>query len=159
RRVDVEYNAEPVMAMAFHRPNMMAADSSALDVAAEILGSGRTSRFNQNIVEKKGIAVSAWADSSTPGERYPNLFTLGGTPRAPHTSADLEAALLEELKKLKKDGPTPRELERVKKNLKAAFVHQLSQNNEMADQLAYYEAVADDWKFLLTEIERVQNVT
>ncbi len=159
RRVAVEFNAEPSLMIGFHRPDMTSPDSAALDVAAEILGSGRTSRFNRTIIEKKGLAVGAWAGSAAPGERDPNLFVVGGSPRAPHTAAELEAGLLEEIEKLKTGGPTARELERVKKNLKASFIGQLSDNDNMADKLAYYEAIAGDWKFLLTSMERIQNVT
>jgi predicted Zn-dependent peptidase len=159
RRVEVSFSAEPSLLMGFHRPNMTHADSAALDVAAQILGSGRTSRFNLKIIEKKKIAVSAWAGSSAPGERDPHLFVVGGAPRAPHTTRDLESALWQEIEALKKNGPTARELERVKKNLKASFISQLSENKQMADQLAYYESVAHNWKFLLQSVDTVQNVT
>ena len=81
----------------------------------------RPAIMNKEIIEKKRTGVSAWASSSAPGERDPNLFMLGGSPRAPHTVQELEAALTEEMEKLKKDGPTELELEKVRNNLASGF--------------------------------------
>ncbi len=159
RRVDVDYDAEPQLLVGYHRPGMLHPDSVALDVISELLGSGRTSRFNRNIIEKKKIAVSAWAGSSYPGERDPNLFALGGEPRSPHTTADLEKALYAELEELKKNGPSAFELSKVKTNLEASVIRALSSNLGLASQLAYYEAVGGDWALLLKNLEQIRAVT
>ncbi|MCB4756756.1 MAG: insulinase family protein [Elusimicrobia bacterium] len=159
KRIVVQYDAQPRLMIGFHRPDMLHPDSPALDVAADILSSGRTSRLVRNVVEKKRVAVSAWASSSYPGDRDPNLFVMGGDPRTPHTTGDVETALYAELERLKKDGPSSWELEKVKNNLEANLIRSLSSNSGLASQLAYYEAVAGDWTILLDLFERIRAVT
>ena len=53
RRVEVEYDANPVADISWHVPQIGHPDLAALEVAANILSSGRTSRFYKNIREKK----------------------------------------------------------------------------------------------------------
>src|SRR5205085_7890990 len=90
RRASVVYPAEPSILIGYHRPEMNHPDGPALDVVAKILSDGRTSRLYRSVVEKSRIGVSAWSSATAPGERDPNLFVLGGSPRAPHTVKELE---------------------------------------------------------------------
>ncbi len=155
----MEFDAEPELVLGYHRPNMTHPDNAAFDALEDILSSGRTSRLNLNVVEKKKVAVSAWASASFPGERDPNLFALGATPRAPHTAADAEKALLDEIKLLQDKGPTPEELQKVKNTLEAGLIRGLSSNSGLASQLGYYEAVAGDWNYLIDFLQKVRALT
>ncbi|MBV9080717.1 MAG: insulinase family protein [Elusimicrobia bacterium] len=159
RRVNVEFDAEPELLIGYHRPDMRHPDHAALSVLESVLSSGRTARLERNIVEKKQIAVSAFASAADPGERDACLFVLGGTPRAPHTTAELEKAIYEEVEKMKASGPTPEELARVKTNLEADVIRQMQSNSGLAGELAYYEAVAGDWHYLIDLIESIRSVT
>ncbi len=159
RRVTVEFNAEPSLLIGYHRPSMTHADGPALEVAAEIFDGGRTSRFNRNIIEKSRIGVGLWAGSTLPGERDPCLFAFGGQPRAPHTVNDLEKAIDAEIEELKKDGPTAEELETVKSKIEAELMRGLASNVGLANQLAYYEALTDDWQFLFHLVKAMRGVT
>ncbi len=159
RRVEVEFDAEPELILGYHRPNMTHPDNAAFSALEDILSSGRTSRLNLNVVEKKKIAVSAWASASFPGERDPNLFALGATPRAPHTAADAEKALLDEIKLLQDKGPTPEELQKVKNNLEASLIRGLASNSGLAGQLGYFEAVAGDWNYVIDFLQKVRALT
>lgn len=159
RRIEVEYDAEPSLMIGYHRPNLLHTDGPALEVAAEIFDGGRTSRFNRHIVEKKRVAVSVWAGSTIPGERDPCLFTFGGQPRSPHTSADLEKAITDEITLLAQQGPTGLELETVKNRIEADLVRGLASNSGLANQLAYYEAIAGDWEFLFDLVKATRKVT
>jgi predicted Zn-dependent peptidase len=159
RRVSVEYDAEPSLLIGYHRPDMMHPDGPALEVAAELFDSGRTSRFNRNIVEKSRIAASVWAGSTLPGERDPCLFMFGGQPRAPHSTADLEKAIYAEIDSLKENGPTELELETVKNKIEADLLRGLSSNMGLANQLAYYESLAGDWQFIFKLVQQMRAVT
>ncbi len=159
RQVDVEFDAEPDLLMGFHRPDMRHPDNAAFGALEDILSTGRTSRFNRNVIEKEKIAVSAWASASFPGDRDPNLFAMGGTPRAPHTAADLEKALLDQIKQLQDRGPTAEELQKVKNNLEAGLIRGLSSNEGLAGQLGYFEAVAGDWSYILDYLRQIRALT
>lgn len=159
RRVEVLYDAEPSLLIGYHRPNFRHPDNAALEVLSDVLSSGRTSRFYKNIVQKNQIGISAWASSSTPGERDACLFGFGGRPRAPHTTADLEEAIYKEIERIKKDGPTEKEVEKVKNFTFDYVIRSLSSNAGLARHLGYYEAVAGDWQHLFRLIEDIQKVT
>lgn len=159
RRVQVQYDAEPSLVIGYHHPDMHHPDTAALNVLSEALDLGRTGRLYKNLIEKQKIALSAWAGGSFPGERDPNLFVIGGAPRPPHTNADLERALLDEVEKIKKDGLMPEEITRIKNNLEADLVRGLAGNMGLARELAYYEAVGGDWHYLFRAIEDIRRVT
>lgn len=159
RRVTVEYDAEPSLLIGYHRPSGLHPDDASLHVLAQVLDAGRTSRFYKEIVDKKKIAASAWADSSGPGQRDPNLFLMGGAPRSPHTTEDLEKAMYAQVETVKKDGPTPFELEKIKNNIVYSAISEMSSNSGLAGSLAYYEAIAGDWQRLLMDVEAVLKVT
>jgi zinc protease len=79
-----------------------------LDLAARVLGSGKTSRFYKRLVYKEQLATNAIAenDSSEIGGQF--SFTLSARPGA--DVAKLEAGADEELRSLMKSGPSAAEL-------------------------------------------------
>lgn len=159
RRIEVEEEANAQLLIGYHKPNLHHDDDAVFDVIDALLSMGRTSRLYKSLVVDQKIAVSASASSSSPGARFSNLFTLSATPRAPHTTEELETALYAELEKLKKEGPTQKELEKVMTNIDASKVRSLRSNNGLASQLAYFEAVADDWKYILKNRDAIAKVT
>lgn len=159
RRIVVTFDAEPAVLIGYHRPDMKHPDDPALSVLESVLGEGRTSRLNRSLVERKRVAVSAWAQATAPGQRDPNLFVLGGTPRDPHTAAEVEQAIFEEVERLKKEGPTDEELQRIKTNLEHQMIRAMSSNRGLASELAYFESVAGDWKYLMEFVAGIRSVT
>jgi predicted Zn-dependent peptidase len=159
RRIEVEFDAEPQLIFGYHRPDMLHADNAAFSALSDILSRGRTSRFNRNIVEKKKIAVSAWSASSFPGDRDPNLFVVGATPRAPHTASDAEKTLLDEIRVMQEKGPTEIELQRVKNALESDMIQGLASNQGLASQLGYFESVAGDWAYIIDFVKQIRALT
>jgi zinc protease len=93
-------------------------DSEALQVGLEILGGGRTSRLNRELVEKQAIAVSAYAYSDEMAAR--GLLSIGASPAPGHTLADVRNATMPIVETLLRDGPTPEELDRAKRMIAAS---------------------------------------
>ncbi len=158
RRATVYFPSEPSLMMGFHKPNAPHPDNIVMELIEDLLGSGRTSRFNKNIVEKK-IAASVWAGNGNPGERYPNLIVISGAPRHPRTNADLEKAVLAELEKLKKEKVPERELAKIRNRMEADFIRGLSSNGGMAGELAYAQVVLGDWKTIFKILDGIRKVT
>ncbi len=159
RRVDVAFEAEPLTLIAWHKPSLPARDDTALQMLRAVLADGRTSRFYRNLVEGKKVALSASADAVGVGERYPNLFVVWGESRHPHTAAEVEAGLLAEIEKLKREPPTEWELDKVRNQLTAGLVKELESNHGMATKLAYYQTIADDWRYPWELQRRFQEIT
>lgn len=158
RRIEVEFDAEPQMMIGFHKPTIPHFDDYVFDMISAILSNGRTSRFYKNIVEKS-IAVSADSINGYPGSRYDNLFFISATPRSPNSTVDVEEALYAELEKLKTEPVEEKEFKRILKQIDAAFIRALSSNAGMANQLAFYEGIAGDWRYILNWRKKMHEIT
>ena len=158
RRIEVEFDAEPQLMIGYHKPTIPHFDDYVLDMISAILSDGRTSRFYKNIVEE-GIAVSANSINGYPGARYDNLFVVNGTPRSPNTTLDVEEAIYAELERLKTEPVAEKEFKRILKQIDAGFIRNLSSNAGMARQLAFYEGIAGDWRYILGWRENMYKIT
>jgi predicted Zn-dependent peptidase len=159
RRVEVEFDAEPAIVIGYHKPGLGHPDDDVFDVIDAVLTDGLTSRLHQKLVRELRLAASVNSDANYPGVRAPNLFILSATPLAPHTTAEVEAAIYEELERLKREPVSPKELERVINNLDADMVRTLRSNSGLASQLALYQAMAGDWRYILKSRDQVAAVT
>ncbi len=158
RRIEVEFDAEPQMMIGFHKPTIPHFDDYVLDMISAILSDGRTSRFYKNIVET-GIAVSVDSINGYPGARYDNLFVVTATPRSPNTTTDVENAIYSQLDKLKTEPVEEKEFKRILKQIDAGFIRALSSNAGMANQLAFYEGIAGDWRYILDWRKKMYEIT
>jgi len=110
-------------------------------------------------VRDSRLAASVNSDANYPGVRSANLFVLSATPLAPHSAAELETAILAELERLKKEPVSAKELERIINNLDADMVRALRSNSGLASQLALYQTVAGDWRYVLKARDKIAAVT
>ena len=159
RRVEVEFDAEPSVAIGFHKQALGHPDDYVFDVIDAVLTEGLTSRLYANLVRDQRIAASVNSDSNYPGVRSPNLFVFSATPLAPHTTAEVEAAIYAELERLKTEPVSAKELEKVLNNLDADLVRALRSNGGLASQLALYQTVAEDWRYALKARDKIAAVT
>ncbi|HSF68090.1 MAG TPA: pitrilysin family protein, partial [Nitrospiraceae bacterium] len=159
RRVEVEFDAEPALVIGFHKPGLGHPDDYVFDVIDALLSDGVTSRLYANLVREKRLAASINSDSNYPGVRAPNLFVINATPLAPHTTAEVEAAIYAEIERLKTEQVSAKELEKVLNNLDADLVRALRSNVGLASQLALYQTVAGDWRYALKARDKIAAVT
>jgi predicted Zn-dependent peptidase len=159
RRIEVEFDAEPSLAIGFHKPGLGHPDDYVFDVIDELLTDGPTSRLYSKLVRDSRLAASVGSDANYPGVRSANLFVLSATPLAPHSTAEVEAAILAELERLKTEPVSPKEFERIINNLDADMVRALRSNSGLASQLALYQTVAGDWRYVLKSRDKIAAVT
>ena len=145
RRIEVEYDANPLLMIGYHVPEAMHPDSRALSMLASILTGGRTSRLVARLVVQQRAAQQI-AAGLQPGSRYPRLFTFTGVPVAPHTTQEIETAVYEELERIQREPPTDFEMTRVRNQIEASGVRRLDGSIGLAFQFASSEALYNDWK-------------
>src|SRR2546425_8194485 len=158
RRARVQFHARPDLMIAFHKAVWPSPDDPVLQVIDSLLTSGRTSRLFRRLVLTTQVASDVYS-AQAPGDRYPNLFVIGASPRAPHTSAEVETAILQELARLSAETVPERELQKVKHQLQAALLYPLRSNSGLAAQLSYYEIQTGDWKNLNVYAAALQATT
>jgi predicted Zn-dependent peptidase len=158
RRVQVEFDAEPQLRIGWHVPAPSHPDGPAIAVLATLLTGGRTARLYDALVLRDRIATFV-SSAPGPGERDPQLFTIDAVPRAPHTPAEVEAAVERELGRLAETPPADAELERVRNQLAASRVRRLQSNLGLAFQLAGSTSLHGDWRETFERVERMHEVT
>jgi zinc protease len=91
-----------------------------LDIASDVLTSGKSSRLYKRLVYEDQIATDVGSFNYT--RQYGGLFILWATAQPGQDLAEVEAVLEEELARFLADGPTQEELERSQAGQRAAFV-------------------------------------
>jgi zinc protease len=134
-------------------------DSDA-DIAAGVLGGGRSSRLYKTLVYDKQIAqdVTAQQQSLTHG----SVFTIQVTARPGHTPGELEKAIDEELAKFRDAGPEPAEVERARNVIETRIVEGLERFGGfegVANRLNTYNHFLGKPGYLGEDIQRYRNVT
>jgi zinc protease len=129
----------------------------ALDVAADVLGSGRASRLYASLVREQRLAQDA-SVFVFPIVGGASMFTLWITARPGVAPETLEAATLAEIDRLAAEGPTEPDLERVR-NLHAAHAASaLERISERADRLSMYTTLFDEPERVNAEVSRYMGV-
>jgi len=153
KRVFIDFDAEPSLAIAFHKPTLPAREDYVFDLLDLVLSGGRTSRLYQTLVVEQQLATSV-GTYGAPGSRYDNLFVISASPRYPHTARELEAAIDKELQRLIDEPVTSDELQQALNRLRTDHLRGMQSNNGLARTLSYYQTVAGDWHYL-TEYDAV----
>lgn len=164
RRVVVKAPAKlPYVLMGFHVPALQDADKDvdpyALEILAAVLNGNASARLNQNLVRESQIAVDVDAGYDMIQRGRHSIFVLDGTPSEGKTVADLEAAILQEIEKIKTTGVTEEELLRVKAQVIAADVYQRDSMFYQAMQIGQLETAGFSWRLLQDYPAKLQAVT
>jgi len=133
----------PEILMGWHMPRYPDNEAVALDIAANILGEGRTSRLYKGLVEK-GLAIDVSIRAETL-QRYEGLWTIDVTPKSGVSEKDVINVVLDEIKDMTANPPTNYEISRIKKQQQVDFIRQLESNMYLAMQLAYFQEMTGDW--------------
>jgi len=163
KRVTVKAPAKlPYLAMGYHAPTLRDPGSDwepyALEVLAGVLDGHASARLNQALVREQQIAVSAGAGYDLIS-RGPSMFSLDGTPAEGKNIAELETAIREQIEKVKRDGVTEDELQRVKAQVIAAQVYQRDSMFYQAMLIGEVETAGLPLNTLETRLEKLKSVT
>ncbi|MEA2603849.1 MAG: hypothetical protein QOF89_4841 [Acidobacteriota bacterium] len=159
KTVVLEDPSQPLYLEAYHKPASTDPDQPVYDAIDDVLSTGRTSRLYRSLVRDKKLAVDIESFSGYPGEKYPNLWAVLAVPAFGVTNQQVQAALREELEKLKREDVTDEEMARFKARSKASLVRALRSNQGLASSLAEYQRLYGDWRELFRFIDRLDKVT
>lgn len=151
--------SQPIYVEAYHRPASSDPDDAVYSAISDVLSSGRSSRLYRNLVRDKRIAAQSAAFSGYPGEKYPSLMLFYAVPTPGHTNEEVQAAIREEIEKIKTEPVSDDELARVKTRAKADLIRRLESNTGIASQLATHRALYGDWRELFRSVEKIDRVT
>jgi zinc protease len=149
RRVVVRRQAElPALLMGYKAVRATDPDRPALDVAAQLLSDGESSRLYRDLVREHEVATTVDADLDWGID--PDLFTVYAQARPRRTAAELETRIDAVLARLAADPVPADELAKAKRQLQAQSVKGLKTVSGKANKLGFCELVLGDHRRLLT---------
>jgi zinc protease len=150
----------PRLYLAWHAPALFAEGDAALDLVADVLAGGKTSRLYRTLVYDERIATEIAATQSS--RELGSFFQIIATAAPGRTLADLERAIHRELQKLIDLGPTVDELERCLAQAEAHF-HQRLQTvggfGGKSDQLNAYNVYLGQPGYFERDLSRYTSLT
>jgi len=158
RRVDVTWDAEPVLRIGWHIPAARHADGPALAMLAALLTGGRTTRLHRRLVTEDKTATAVFS-STGPGNLYPGLFQIDVTPIFPASTSEIETVIYEEIAALIESGPGQAQIERIRNQVEAGAVRRVQSKLGLAFQLAESESLFGDWRDTFQRSEAFGDVT
>jgi zinc protease len=141
-------------------PEAESPEEPLLDLAAYVLGQGKTSRLYKRLVYKDQIATSVSADDDTNEIAGQFFFTLTAKPGGDLTVVEKEAE--EELQNFLKNGPTEAELQVAKTQIfgeYARIVERIGGFGGKSDILARCQTFVGDPACYKTYLHRIQAAT
>ena len=164
RRVVVKAPAKlPSLQIGFHTPVLNDPNQDwepyALEILASVLSGNDSARLNQKLVRESQVAVDVGAGYDMIARGRQGLFELAGSPSEGKTVAELEAAILQQIEKVKESGVTAEELKRVKAQVIAADVYQRDSVFYQAMQIGQLELTGFSWKILKDYPAKLSAVT
>ena len=158
RRVTFYDNVQlPAVILAYHIPKQGTADYYAVQLLTQLLSQGKSSRFEKEIVDKQEKAVQA--SSFDLGNEEPGLAIMLGIASMGVKADDLEQSLLAEIEKVKKDGISNEEYQKLQNQAENDFISQNQKDIGVAQNLATYYTYQGDANLINTELARYKKVT
>ena len=138
-------DAPHLLTVVFKTPEVGDPKLYALDIAEGVLN-GRSGRLYKRLVQEENLAVNVSASNSP--NKYISEFSIQAELQPDADAAKAEAIIWEELEKLKVELLVPRDFQKVKNSAYASLVRSLTDMENVATMLAWYEMYGDYHIFL-----------
>jgi zinc protease len=150
----------PRLYMAWHSPAMFAPDDAEMDLLADLLANGKTSRLYRTLVYDQRIAVdvSAYQNSRELG----SFFLVVVTAAPGRSLTDILSVVEQELLTVVASGPTSGEMERATAQVEAHFMYRLQTVGGFggkSDQLNAYNVFRGDPAYFSEDFARYDSAT
>ncbi len=149
--------ATPYLYIAYKVPDAKSDDYYSLVLLSDILSSGKSSRLYASLVDKKQLANTV---STSYQESFdPTVFGFYAVATKGVNEAELEKGIYEEIERIKKDGISDRELQKVKNQKLIEFYGQVETINGKSNNIGTYEVFFGDYKKMFDAPAQYNKVT
>jgi zinc protease len=160
RRVVVPDRIElPRVFMGWLTPPAYQPGDADLDVLAQILAGGKSSRLYKSLVYERQVAQDVNAAQGS--NALTSVFVVDVTARPGHTLAQIEPLVDAELRELRDAGPSEREVERARNMIETRMLASIEKlgDNGLANLVNRYNQYTGDPGYLQKDLERIRSVT
>jgi len=131
-------------------------DQPALEITAELLFGGQSSRLYRALVVEKEICSSVAGFAR--GLSHPGLFEIHAVLKRARSAEEAERVIDAELARLCAEPATAGELDKARARLEAGFLWELRDAAGKAQALGHYEVTAGDFRHLFAVAERIRSI-
>ncbi|SHG77893.1 Predicted Zn-dependent peptidase [Flavobacterium fluvii] len=158
RRITIKKEVEtPYLMIGYKTPESKNEDYYALNILSSVLSSGNSSRLYSSLVDQKELATEVFTDYSDTLD--PNLFNVYLISNQDVKETDLEQAVYAEIEKIKKDGITEKELQKIKNQKLMEFYNQVETINGKSNNIGTYEVFFGDYRRMFDAPANYNKVT
>jgi zinc protease len=150
----------PRLYLAWHSPALFTEDDAELDLVADLLSSGKTSRLYRSLVYERRVATEIAASQNS--REAGGFFQVAATAAPGHTLAELERTITAEIAGMAASGPSPTEMERALAQAEAHFIFRLQTVGGFggkSDQLNAYNVFLGEPGYFDRDLERYRKAT
>jgi len=142
KRVMIKKESEVEMvAIAYKIPNFAHADQAALSALSELLSSGKSSKLHRTLVDEKKLVNQIYGYAME--AKDPSVFLFLAVCNPGVKAESVETEILKIIESLKKGDVSDRDIEKIKINTKADFIHNLESSSELATLFGSYYVKGD----------------
>lgn len=152
-RMDVE---ESHLAIGFHIGSATHAATPTLDVLAQILGGGASSRLYERLAVRSQLVTDISAYAYTPQD--PGLFMISGSLEAEDAEPAFDA-VMDEISNIRRLPVNAEELARARANLEAEFIYRSQTVQGQARELGQFITMYGDPEYATTYLKALAAVT
>ena len=159
RRADVDDALArlPQIDIAFKAVPGNTADFYALQVLSAALQGGQSSRFYQSLVKEKQLVTNIFGFIDE--KRGTGAFYISGTVRQGVKPADVEAAIYDEIERVKKEGVADWEVQKAKNTTRRNFINSMQSSLSRAINISVWSVYYNDPNLINTRLDKVAAVT
>lgn len=147
----------PYLMISYHVPATKDTDYYALDVLNQVLSRGHSSRLYAALVDQQQLATDVGTGMGYSFD--PFTFNVYAECNDSIKATDLEKAVYVEIDKIKKDGITESELQKVKNSKLMSFYSQVETINGKSGSIGNYEVFFGDYKKMFDAPAEYNKVT
>jgi zinc protease len=150
----------PRLYLAWHSPALFAPGDAELDLVAEVLASGKTSRLYKTLVFEQRLATEIAASQNS--REIGSFFQIVATAAPGRDLDELERAISGEIAAFVEGGPTEIEMERCRAQAEAQFVYRLQTVGGFGgkgDQLNAYNVFLGDPAYFDRDLSRYREAS
>src|SRR3970040_138965 len=158
RRITVKKEvATPYLMIAYHTTESKNEDYYALNILSSVLSSGQSSRLYSALVDKQQLATQIQTDF---GDSFdPNLFNFYAVANKDVNETDLENAIYAEIEKIKTNGISETELQKIKNQKLMEFYSQVETINGKSNNIGTYEVFFGDYRKMFNAPANYNKIT
>lgn len=144
-----------MLAINFHIPNYLHKDQVALSALSELLSSGKSSKLNELLIDKKQLVNTIYAYNMELKDPGVYLFLAVCNPGV--NAKDVEELIWKEIDKIKSGDVKKSEIDKIKINTKSDFIFSLESSSSVASLYGSY-MIRGDITPLMNYEENINNI-